>query len=48
MEVTSIKDRVPLVPVKDKRQVEQVRIEEKREQREQPKAKSGQRVDIRV
>ena len=45
MEVTSIKDRVPLVPVKDKRQVEQVRVEERREQ---PKAKSTQRVDIRV
>ena len=45
MEVTSIKDRVPLVPVKDKRQVEQARVEEKRDQ---PKAKSAQRVDIRV
>ena len=47
MEVTSIKDRVPLVPVKDKRQVEQVRIEEKREQ-PKPKPKLIQRVDIRV
>ena len=47
MEVTSIKDRVPLVPVKDKRQVEQARVEEKREQNT-PKPKSTQRVDIRV
>ena len=47
MEVTSIKDRVPLVPVKDKRQVEQARIEERREQNT-PKPKSTQRVDIRV
>jgi len=47
MEVTSIKDRVPLVPVKDKRQVEQVRVEEQREQNK-PKPKLIQRVDIRV
>ena len=45
MEVPSFKDRVPLVPVKDKRQVEQARVEERREQ---SKPKSTQRVDIRV